>query len=175
MSIRCVDIKLTNQAPVFNSGTTWSGNVLTRPTGIQWYEAKVDYILDPADVPAFNAMFSQGQIQAKNYSLGLLGKTLTSSVTTAAAFNSGVTVVSAVNCSTLEVGQFIQFSNHNKLYQVQAKSASNFTIFPSLRKYVPTGTALVSTPQIKGIIMDDKFTYDEGVVIKASFNIREQW
>lgn len=177
MAINYTDIKLTSQQPVFNSGTTWSGNVLTRPTGIQWFEAKVDYVITnpQEDMPAFMANFTLWQTQASSWGLGFLQKPLSVSVTTAAAFNAGTTVISASNASALNVGQFIQFNNHNKLYQVTAKSASNFTVFPSLRKYIPNGTALVITPRIKGIIMDDKITFDHGLVVKASFNVREQW
>jgi hypothetical protein len=61
----------------------------------------------------------------------------------------GDTIVSVTNDGFISKGTFVKFSNHAKIYMTvvdQTVGSGNFSVYPSLRTGVPSGTRLYTGP-----------------------------
>jgi hypothetical protein len=108
------------------------------------------------------------------------GTTATASLSASAQALAGVNTLSVGNNTGTKVaaGEFITFSNHNKVYMVTADRIGDgaLTIFPALQLTVPLGTlirtgtsavkmkARYSTDTVKGMIYTDGVLMDVGQV-----------
>lgn len=140
-AIKVSGFSLKSTQPMYEH-QSWTGKVLQRGTGIQYYEAEFTLtynITDRPEVDQFLALHSLGK--PFQMDLGHLSKytgTQTAAVTSTAAKAAGSASINTSNQS-LRVGDRIQFTNHTKIYSIIDRTNTTVTIFPALRQSVATG------------------------------------
>ncbi|MHB9326457.1 hypothetical protein ACP3S7_02840 [Phytobacter ursingii] len=137
------DVKVTNfifknNEPMY-SNTSWTGQRIVRSTGIQYYQIQFTLNFIKTSIPEiqqFIAQYSQGG--SFTMSLGVYGDyygSQSGALTATAAAPAGNIVIST-NANNMAVGELIQFSNHNKIYRIIARTANTVTVFPALQNQV---------------------------------------
>ena len=137
------DVKITNfilksNEPMY-SNTSWTGQRIVRSTAIQFYQIQftLNFIKDAIpEIQNFLAQYSQGG--SFSMSLGIYGEYRggqTGSLTSTNAVAAG-NIVITTNTNNMAIGELIQFSNHNKIYRIIARTANAVTVFPALQNQV---------------------------------------
>ena len=137
------DVKVTNfifknNEPMY-SNTSWTGQRIVRSTGIQYYQIQFTLNFIKSATPEINqfiAQYSQGG--SFTMPLGIYGEyrgNQTGALTATNAVAAGNIVIST-NTNNMAIGELIQFSNHNKIYRIIARTASTVTVFPALQNQV---------------------------------------
>ncbi|MEG3135667.1 hypothetical protein SC206_19090 [Rouxiella sp. T17] len=133
---------LTDNAPLF-SNQSWTGELITRSTGVQYYSISFQVNLHTRsrqELQQFIAQYGQGapfEMSLGWYSTYTGAQTGAIAASKAAGANTYQISVAAGN--KIEVGSIIQFTNHKKLYKVIANTGSVLSIFPNLKQPVQVG------------------------------------
>lgn len=153
------DYTLANKSPQY-SNQAWTGAVIQRSSGVQWYEFQFTLsfnIVDRGEVMAFFAEYRQGK--PFTMSMGHLSKyngTETKSLSVQTTVQRGVYKVKTTQTQSLEVGSMIQFVNHKKLYTVMANTGTELSLFPQLQGTVQAGEAIIYNGLvIEGVLSPD--------------------
>ncbi|EMN5860206.1 hypothetical protein RJ495_005101 [Pluralibacter gergoviae] len=176
-NIKITDVVLNSTIPQY-SQRAWTGTELRRSVGIQYYKIQFTLnfeVTDRQEVQAFIAQYAQGK--PFTLSLGHLAiyqGTQSGQVQATANVNKGSMVI-PTNANTLNVGDLVQFSNHNKLYQIVEKNGNNLTIFPQLRQNVGINEIInYSGLQIEATLdVDQTFDMNIANVTQVQFKASE--
>jgi len=137
------NVKVTNfiLKPVIPSysNQSWTGQRIIRSTGIQYYTFQFTLNFTKDALPEINK-FLANNTQGASFTmpLGIAGEyrgNQTGSLTSTSAVSAG-NIVITTNTNVMDVGETIQFSNHDKLYQIIDRTATTLTIFPALQNQV---------------------------------------
>ncbi|ENV4137235.1 hypothetical protein ACFJ8K_001301 [Escherichia coli] len=177
--IKITNFQLKSTEPIY-SNQTWTGQRIMRSTGIQYYQIQFTLNFNSTalrEVNSFLAQYAQGK--PFTMSLGVAGTyygTQTGSVTATALTSPGNMVV-PVSTNTLAVGEWVQFSNHNKLYRIVERTGNSVTIFPALRNTVQASEVITYNNLIIEAVLDPDNDYSlpigniMNITLKATENI----
>ncbi|UCQ40048.1 hypothetical protein DCF38_10920 [Edwardsiella piscicida] len=139
------NFKLKDNTPQY-SVQNWTGETCIRSTGVQYFQIEFDISLNQRD----RLDLQQFIIQHKNgkpfdMSIGWFSKYSGSQKTSVLATVAAAVSATNITCGTnsIEIGSYIQFKNHKKIYQVLANNGTQLTIFPSLIKPVQIGEEII--------------------------------
>ena len=123
--------------------STESRSLITRTRrlpGQRWEMDLTGFTL-PGDNNAFSAFLFglQGPTATFDYSLIGFGKSKALDKTVTADLAIGSSIIGMSDSTLVEVGQFLSFAAHAKVYQVHAIDGSNVTIFPNLQRAITLG------------------------------------
>ncbi len=123
--------------------STESRSLITRTRrlpGQRWEMDLTGFTL-PQDNNEFSAFLFglQGPTATFDYSLIGFGKSSASNKTVSIAGSIGDSIISMSDSTNVNVGEFLSFASHTKVYQVHAVNGSNVTIFPNLQRDVTLG------------------------------------
>lgn len=178
-NVKVTNFQIKSIEPIY-SNQTWTGQRIMRSTGIQYYQIQFTLNFNPGslkEVNSFLAQYAQGQ--PFTMSLGVAGTyhgTQTGSVTATALTTSGNMVV-PVSTNTLAVGEWVQFSNHNKLYRIVERNSTSITIFPALQNTVQASEVIKYNNLIIEAVLDPDNDYSMpvgnimNITLKATENI----
>ena len=134
-------------SPTVKSNTpvviTESRSLITRTRrlpGQRWEMDLTGFVL-PQDNNEFSAFLFglEGPTATFNYSLISFGKSSASDKTVNTDRSIGDSVISMSNSDNINVGEFLSFTNHAKVYQVHAVNGTNVRIFPNLQRSITSG------------------------------------
>ncbi|EPA2040083.1 hypothetical protein ACQ092_000286 [Escherichia coli] len=177
--IKVTNFQIKSTEPIY-SNQTWTGQRIMRSTGIQYYQIQFTLNFNPAslnEVNSFLAQYAQGK--PFTMSLGLAGTYYgkhTGAVTATALTKPGNMVV-PISTNTLAVGEWVQFSNHNKLYRIVERTSTSITIFPALQNTVQASEALKYNNLMIEAVLDPDNDYSlpigniMNITLKATENI----
>lgn len=134
-------------SPTVKSNTpavfTESRSLITRTRRLpgQRWEIDLNGFVFPNDNNAFMAfIFSlQGPTSTFEYPLISFGKSLADNKAAGEVGAIGDTTLELSNVNDVNIGEFLQFANHTKVYQVHGISGNEITIFPHLHSAVALG------------------------------------
>lgn len=141
------DLFKNRPSPVVKSNTpavlTTSRSLITRSRrlpGQRWEFDLTGFVL-PNDNNAFSAFLFglQGPTDTFDYSLIGFGKSLAANKTVNASLAIGASIIGMSNSDNINIGEFLSFTAHSKVYQVHAIDGSNVTIFPNLQREITLG------------------------------------
>lgn len=136
--IKVNNFQINSTEPMY-SNQSWTGQRITRSTGIQYYQLQFQLsfnIKDRTEVDAFLAQYSQGKpFQMSLGHLSTYTGTQTGALSSTTSASKGSMIIST-NSNTLSVGELIQFSNHKKIYRIIERTDTQLTIFPALQNTV---------------------------------------
>lgn len=78
--------------------------------------------------------------------------------TVSALATAGGSVVTTATHGAVHVGTFIRFSNHSKVYMIQAFTPNQITVTPPLRADVPVDTFIIYDQPIMNVRLNSDFT-----------------
>lgn len=139
--IKVSTVNLKSTEPMYEH-QSWTGQVIQRLTGIQYYELEftmVFNIRDRSEILAFIGEYGQGK--AFEMQLGHLSTYVgnqTGAVNSTAVLPAG-TILIQTNTQQLGLGELIQFTNHKKIYRIISRTNTSLTIFPALRSGIQAG------------------------------------
>lgn len=140
-NIKVSTVNLKSTEPKYEH-QSWTGQVIQRLTGIQYYELEFTMTFNTKDrsqVLAFIGEYGQGK--AFEMQLGHLSTYVgnqTGAVNSTDVLPAG-TIVIPTNAQQLGLGELIQFTNHKKIYRIISSADTSLTIFPALRSGVQAG------------------------------------
>ncbi|MDU4226402.1 MAG: hypothetical protein E7I02_00135 [Klebsiella grimontii] len=178
-NIKVSAVNLKSTEPKYEH-TSWTGQVIQRLTGIQYYE--LDFTMtfntkDRSEVLAFIGEYGQGK--AFEISLGHLSTYVgnqTGAVNCTATLPSG-NIVIPTNTQQLGIGELIQFSNHKKIYRIIARTNTSLTIFHALRSNVQAGEMI----RYNGITLnavlkaDNDYSMPITTIVEMKFSATEKF
>ncbi|MDV0678310.1 hypothetical protein VC636_25620 [Citrobacter freundii] len=144
-NIKISNFKLTDKTPQY-SNQTWTGQRIVRSTNVQWYEFEFQLQYNKRDrleVQSFVAQYKQGK--PFQLSMGHLSEYIgkqTGAVSVKNTVQRGVYKIQTTNPQVIEVGSYIQFANHKKLYSVLANTGSEISVYPPLQAIVQAGEGI---------------------------------
>ncbi|EHK6423934.1 hypothetical protein QYN36_003038 [Salmonella enterica] len=158
-NIKLSDFTLSSKSPQY-SNQSWTGAVIQRSTGVQWYTFNFTLNFNQRDrqeVLAFIAEYSQGKLFT--IPLGHLstykGKQ-SGAVSSKNDVRRGVYKFTTASAQQLEVGTMIQFGNHKKIYQIVANTGTEVSIFPALQANVQAN----ETVFYNGLVIEARLDVD---------------
>jgi len=178
-NVKVTNFQIKSTEPIY-SNQTWSGQRLLRSTGIQYYQIQFTLNFNPtsfSEVNNFLAQYAQGK--PFTLSLGIAGTyygTQTGALTSTALINKGSMLI-PTSTNTLAVGEWVQFSNHNKLYRIAERTNSSITIFPALQNTVQASEVIKYNNLIIEAVLDPDNDYTMpisnimNITLKATENI----
>lgn len=137
-NVKITNFTIKSVEPVY-SNQSWTGQRIMRSTGIQYNQIQftLNFTKDALpEIQTFLAQYSQGS--SFTFSLGIAGAyrgAQTGALTSTATVAKGTRVIST-NKNNLAVGEQVQFSNHNKIYRIIARTDNSITLFPALQNVV---------------------------------------
>ncbi|EOM9564465.1 hypothetical protein ACLB83_002541 [Escherichia coli] len=179
-NVKVTNFQIKSTEPIY-SNQTWTGQRIMRSTGIQYYQIQFTLNFNSpalAEVNAFLAQYSQGK--PFTLTLGVAGKyhgTQTGSVTSTANISKGSMLI-PTSTNTLAIGEWVQFSNHNKLYRIVDSTSTSITIFPALQNTVQASEVINYENLIIEAVLDpdNDYTMPVGnimnITLKATENIQ---
>lgn len=179
-NVKVTNFQIKSTEPIY-SNQTWTGQRIMRSTGIQYYQIQFTLNFNPtalSEVNSFLAQYSQGQ--PFTLSLGVAGVyhgTQDGAVTSTGNVTPG-NIVIPVSTNTLAIGEWVQFSNHNKLYRIIATDETSITIFPALQNVVQASEVIKYNDLFIEAVLDpdNDYTMPVGnimnITLKATENIR---
>ncbi|EFN8906165.1 hypothetical protein D6912_15570, partial [Escherichia coli] len=139
---------------------SWTGQIIQRSTGVQYYE--FSFVLNfnkdlYPEVNKFISLYKQGR--PFQMSMGHFSKYLgkqTGALAVKSAVQKGVYKFLTTAANKLEVGTMIQFANHKKLYSVIANDGTTVSIFPALQANIQANeTVNYNALIIEGTLLPD--------------------
>ncbi|ROP61611.1 hypothetical protein EDF81_0082 [Enterobacter sp. BIGb0383] len=159
--IKVNNFQIKSTEPIY-SNQSWTGQRIIRSTGIQYYQIQFQLsfnIKERAEVTKFIAEYSQGKpFQMSLGHLSTYTGTQTGAVTVQTSVNKGSMII-PVSTNTLAVGEWIQFTNHKKIYRIVEQSASSITIFPALNSSVQASEPLFYDNLVIEAVLDTENDY----------------
>lgn len=176
--IKVSDFTLIDKAPQY-SNTTWTGALIQRSTGVQWFEYQFALNFNPSDlleVQSFIAQYQQGK--AFEMSMGHLSQyrgKQTGALAVKTAVSRGIYKFQTTATNKLEIGSLIQFRNHKKLYKVIANDGTNVSIFPALQANIQANEAVqYNALLIEGTLLpDNEYQITSTNIMKVQFKCKE--
>jgi len=177
--IKVTNFQIKSTEPIY-SNQTWTGQRIMRSTGIQYYQIQFSLSFNPAslrEVNNFIAQYAKGK--PFTMSLGVAGTyhgTQTGSLTSTALVKKGSMII-ATSTNTMAVGEWVQFSNHNKLYRIVERTGTSLTVFPALQNTVQASEIIKYNSLIIEAVLDpdNDYTMPVGnimnITLKATENI----
>ena len=172
-NVKITNFQHTSVEPIY-SNQTWTGQRIMRSTGIQYYKCSFSLSFNPSamgEVRSFLAQYAQGQ--PFTFSLGYAGTYYgiqTGSVTSTALVNKGNMVIPTNN--NLEIGTWVQFSNHNKIYRVRDRTSTSITIFPVLQNTVQASEVIKYNNLMIELVLDPDNDYTMPVANIINLNLK---
>ncbi|EEY3971021.1 hypothetical protein EEA49_22770 [Escherichia coli] len=157
--IKLTDFTLVDKSPQY-SNKSWTGQIIQRSTGVQYYE--FSFVLNfnkdlYPEVNKFISLYKQGR--PFQMSMGHFSKYLgkqTGALAVKSAVSKGVYKFQTTAANKLEVGTMIQFANHKKLYSVIANDGTTVSIFPALQANIQANeTVNYNALIIEGTLLPD--------------------
>lgn len=178
-NLKVTNFQIKSTEPIY-SNQTWTGQRIMRSTGIQYYQIQFTLnftLVNLNEVKSFIAQYAQGK--PFTMSLGLAGTyqgTQTGSLTSTAAIAKGNMVI-PTSTNTMAVGEWVQFSTHNKLYRIVERTNTSITIFPVLQNQVQASEIIKYNNLMIEAVLDPDNDYSTtignlmSVTLKATENI----
>lgn len=179
-NVKVTNFQIKSTEPIY-SNQTWTGQRIMRSTGIQYYNIQFTLNFNPSaltEVNSFLAQYAQGK--PFTFSLGVAGTyhgTQTGSVTSTGLIQPGNMII-PTSSNTLAVGEWVQFTNHNKLYRIVERTGTGITIFPALQNTVQASEVIkYNNLMIEAVLdPDNDYTMPVGnimnITLKATENIQ---
>lgn len=177
--IKVTNFQIKSTEPLY-SNQSWTGQKITRSTGIQYYQIQFQLncnIKDRGEVLNFLAQYSQGK--PFTFSLGHFSSyqgNQNGNLTSQTQVPKGSIIINT-NSNSMAVGELIQFSNHNKIYRVIDCTDTSLTVFPALQNVVQAGETIIYDNLMIEAVLDNDNDYSlpvESIVtlqLKATENI----
>ena len=176
------DVKVTNfqiksTEPIY-SNQTWTGQRIMRSTGIQYYQIQFTLNFNPSSFAEVNSFLSQyAQGKPFTFSLGVAGVyhgSQEGSVTSTADINKG-SILIPTSTNSLSTGNWVQFSNHNKLYRIVESTENSITIFPALQNVVQASEVIKYDELIIEAVLDpdNDYTMPVGNIMNITLKATE--
>lgn len=173
-NIKVSDFTLIDNSPQY-SNQSWTGQVLQRSTGVQWYSTQftVSFNQDQrGEVQNFIAQYRQGK--PFQFSMGFLsqyrGKE-SKALSVGSTVQRGIYKFTTAQSQVLEVGSMIQFTNHKKLYTITQNTGTEISIFPALQGVIQGGEAII----YNGLVIECTLSPDNDYQIPSSNLIQMQF
>lgn len=176
-NIKINNVTLSSTEPRY-SNESWTGAMITRSTGIQYYNIQFGLSFNQKDVAEYHAFVSQYS-QGKPFAmaLGHLSTYKGSQVGAVSATSPAAkgTYQVSTTANTLEIGTLIQFSNHRKIYRIIGRTGNTIQLFPNLRANVQTNETIRYT-SIEGefvLLPDNEYQLPISNVMSVQLTARE--
>lgn len=159
--IKVTNFQIKSTEPIYSS-QSWTGQKITRSTGIQYYKIQFNLsfnIKDRGEVLNFIAQYSQGK--PFTMSLGHLSNYVgmqQGSLTSQTQVPKGSIIINT-NSNAIAVGELIQFGNHNKIYRIIDRTDTSLTVFPALQNVVQAGEVIIYDNLIIEAVLDNDNDY----------------
>ncbi|MEP9178625.1 hypothetical protein ABKT77_07530 [Enterobacter cloacae] len=178
-NVKVTNFQLKSVEPIY-SNQTWTGQRIMRSTGIQYYQIQFTLNFNASHSNEYNAFIAQyAQGKPFTMSLGVAGTyrgTQSGSLTASTATAKGNMVI-PTSTNTMAVGEWVQFSNHNKLYRIVERTSTSITIFPVLQNQVQASEIIKYNNLMIEAVLDPDNDYSTtignlmSVTLKATENI----
>lgn len=177
-NIKITDFELNDKTPQY-SNKSWTGAIIQRSTGVQWYEYSFKLNFNKEDILEVNSFIAQYK-QGKPFqiSMGHLSKyhgKQTGALAVKAAVKKGIYKFQTTAANKLEVGAMIQFNNHKKLYSVIANDGTNVSIFPPLQANIQANEAVnYNALVVEGVLLtDNDYRVTSTNIMQIQFKFQE--
>ncbi|TJZ59677.1 hypothetical protein [Raoultella planticola] len=178
-NIKVSTVNLKSTEPKYEH-MSWTGQVIQRLTGIQYYELEFTMSFntkDRTEVLAFIGEYGQGK--AFEISLGHLSSYVgkqTGAVNCSSSMAAG-SIEIPTNTQQLGIGELIQFTNHKKIYRIISRTDNSLTIFPALRSNVQAGEMIRYNGLTLNAVLkaDNDYTIPITNVVEMKFTATEKF